>query len=589
MWTKIVFCARTNMPEKKISKPVVKKADFSKALSALLLMGVITSCAAMFSACSDETADPAGTSGQPETAETAADTDYGEAPAWAQNVDLDKNRKTNKTSEKLREADAVSTMYADSFADAFGAVTKITLYAEDNPKLPYDVEAYKKSADSCFYLFLPSNLALDDIKVRALHSDGTETGVYTLNFESGTNYGVMVSENDYFEVIPKQSKLPSLMIQIDEDAGSIDRMNRDSAHNTTCYGDMTLVVSDELAREKGWDSEYVSRENDLDSVGTMEMRGRGNWTWSQNKKPYQLKLEKSSDLLGMGKAKTWLLLANVMDASLLRNQLFYDLGEAMGLEYSPDIEPVDVFLNGEYIGQYSLCEKVEVGENRVDIDDDKDFLLELDHYYFNETYTFITNNNKTFTLHNQETTDGVSQIRRIMNKIEEHIYDHDDETYADYIDVDSWVKYWWLQDLSRNNDTFIGSNYFYYVYDEGKLYAGPIWDMDNTLGIWGGGENLDPEHWHSDDRGWLKHLCQHDDFYNKLMDYYDEVAKDLFDTLPGKIDEYAEYIKESAEMNYIVNARELFVNTGTRTWEEDIEYLKDFLNKRLDWYYDEIG
>lgn len=578
------------MPEKIHSRSTIKKAALSNVLSALLLTGIIVSCPAMLSSCSTDV--PVDAKDGAETIQTEEETvmsSYGEPPAWAQQVDLERNRKTVSSTEKLREADAVSTMYADSFADAFGAVTEITLYAEDNQKLPYDVVSYKSVKDECFYLFVPSNLDLDDIKVRALHKDGTETGVYSLNFESGTSYGVMVSEDDYYKVVPKQSKLPSLMLQIDEDAGTIADMNQDAAHQTYCYGDMTLVVSDALAREKGWERAYVSRENNHDSVGTLEMRGRGNWTWNQNKKPYQIKLEKSADLLGMGKAKTWLLLANVMDASLLRDQLFYDLATDMGLAYSPDIEPVDVFLNGEYIGQYSLCEKVEVGKSRVNIDENKDFLIELDHYYYNEIYTFTTNSGKNFTLHNQETQDGVSQIKRIMNGIEARVYDHNDATYADYIDVASWVKYWWLQDLSRNNDTFIGSNYFYYVYDEQKLYAGPIWDMDNTLGIWGGGENLEEKGWHCDDRGWLKHLYQHDDFYEALVDYYENTAKELFDTLPGKIDAYADYIRESAEMNYIVNARELFVKTGTYTWEEDVEYFKDFLNGRLDWYYDQLG
>ena len=81
------------------------------------------------------------------------------------------------------------------------------------------------------------------------------------------------------------------------------------------------------------------------------------------------------------------------------------------------------------------------------------------------------------------------------------VWKSDTDNWRDVLDEDSWVKYWWLQDLSRNNDTFIGSNYFYYITDEGKLYAGPVWDMDNTFGIWGGGENLMKKGWHSDDRG----------------------------------------------------------------------------------------
>lgn len=578
------------MPGKKSRTTKAGYRMISEVLSALLLAGLIT---VSLVSCS-ENADIEGSSNaeipgtESVSTETQTNSQYDTPPAWASAIQMN-NRQTASAEDVKKEAAAVSTMYADSLEDAFGGVSKITVYAKDNPDLPYDVVSHMERADQTIYLFLPSNLDLDSVRVRALHNDGTETGIYTLDFTKGTDYGVMIKEDIYYKVVPKQSKIPSLMIQIDEEKGKISSMNGDGNHNTYCYGDMTLLVSDELAREKGWDRKVSSFENDHSQAGTMKMRGRGNWTWAQKKKPYQITLEKKTDLLGMGKAKNYLLLANVMDASLLRNQLFYDLGTEMGLAYSPDIEPVDVFMNGKYIGQFSLCEKVEVGESRVDIDEEKDFLLELDHYYYNEVYTFITNNNKTFTLHNQETKDGVSQIKGIMNRIEKKIYKHDDDSYRDVIDVESWVKYWWLQDISRNNDTFIGSNYFYYVYDEEKLYAGPIWDMDNTLGIWGGGENLDPKHWHSDDRGWLKHLYQHDDFYNELMDYYSDTAAELFNDAYSRIDKYAEYIRESAEMNYIVCDRELFVNCGTHSWEEDIEYLKDFLGKRLDWYADNVG
>ncbi len=507
------------------------------------------------------------------------------APAWAAEVSF---RQKNTADGAVIKVDAVSTMYVDSYDENFGAVTKITAYAEDNSFLPYDIFSHKNSKDRTYYLFLPCNADLSDVKVRALHENNCETGVYTLNFTE-KEYGVRVGE-EYYSVVAMQSSIPSLFIQIDESEGSIREMNTDEAHSTFCYGDAALVVTEELASERGWKTEYTSRENDNSTPGTVKIRGRGNWTWGQQKKPYQVTFEKKTDLLGMGKAKNYLLLANVMDASLLRDQIFYDLADEMGLAYSPDIEPVDVFMNGEYIGSYSLTEKVEVGENRVDIDKAEDFLLELDHYYFNETYTFETKHGKHFTMHNREDEASLDEIHSIMNEIEKSVYDEKSDDYKDYLDVDSWVKYWWLQDLSRNNDTFIGSNYFYYITSEKKLYAGPVWDMDNTLGIWGGGENLMSKGWHSDDRGWLGHLYKNASFNACLVDYYvNGGLKELFASLPDKIDGYAEYIRKSCEMNYIVNQKQYFVDCGCETFDDDIEYLKNFIRDRLEWYDKRIG
>ena len=459
----------------------------------------------------------------------------------------------------------------------------MTVYASDNEGIPFNINSYYKKKDNTVYLFLPSSADLSNITVRALHNSGVETGTYTLDFTE-TTYGVYYGSNSsYCPVVAKQSGIPTLFVEIAEEYGSISDMRRDPSHETECFGDMALVVGDELAQTRKWARETISRENDPASPGTIRMRGRGNWTWNQEKKPYQLTFEKPTDLLGMGKAKRWILLANVMDASLLRNQLFYELAADMKMPYSVDIEPVDLFLNGDYMGSYSLCEKVEVGDNRVDIDPDSDYLLELDHYYQSEQYTFTTNRGKNFTVHSPENQRAVATIKEIINSIEADIYEEGD-SLPQGIDEKSFIRYWWLQDLSRNNDTFIGSNFFYYVSEEKKLYAGPVWDMDNTLGIWGGGENLMPKGWHSSNRGWLKHLAKNSAFWDALERYYRSEAEILFNNLPYRINELADYIKESADMNYIVNSRNDYVNSRTNSWEEDIAYLKSFLEKRLGWY-----
>lgn len=102
--------------------------------------------------------------------------------------------------------------------------------------------------------------------------------------------------------------------------------------------------------------------------GATEIRGRGNSTWGQPKKPYRLKLDKKTDLLGMGKSKHWVLLANYLDESLQRNALAYNLSGAMGMEQMSTVF-VDVVLNGDFVGNYQLCENIRVDPTRVDIFD----------------------------------------------------------------------------------------------------------------------------------------------------------------------------------------------------------------------------
>ena len=106
--------------------------------------------------------------------------------------------------------------------------------------------------------------------------------------------------------------------------------------------------------------------------GLTEIRGRGNSTWAQPKKPYRLKLDKKTDLFGMGKSKHWVLLANYLDESLQRNTLAYNLSGAMGMEQMSPVF-VDVVLNGDFVGNYQLCENIRVDPTRVDIFDWESF------------------------------------------------------------------------------------------------------------------------------------------------------------------------------------------------------------------------
>ena len=133
------------------------------------------------------------------------------------------------------------------------------------------------------------------------------------------------------------------------------------------------------SKEKYIDAEMVVQGNETYNSkttklysGATEIRGRGNSTWGQPKKPYRLKLDKKTDLLGMGKSKHWVLLANYLDESLQRNALAYNLSGAMGMEQMSTVF-VDVVLNGDYVGNYQLCENIRVDPTRVDIFDWESF------------------------------------------------------------------------------------------------------------------------------------------------------------------------------------------------------------------------
>ncbi len=282
--------------------------------------------------------------------------------------------------------------------------------------------------------------------------------------------------------------------------------------------------------------------SDADEKTSSEIKGRGNATFSYYKKPYQIKLGKKTKLLGMEKSKTWILLANYTDQSALHNALAFTLGDALNIPYNIDYRFVNLYIDGEYRGLYMLCEKVQVDESRVDIVDlekanetanagkdlssfslktetggdlisstiltsyryaigmlsPKDitggYLVELDNNYGqNEPCYFQTENGNIYVVKSPEyaSKDEVEYIAKLFADMEEAIfsetgYNKNGVHYSEYIDMESFAGVYTVQELMKNWDAYTSSMFFFKDADENgvtaKIYMGPLWDLDNTLG-----------------------------------------------------------------------------------------------------------
>ena len=275
-----------------------------------------------------------------------------------------------------------------------------------------------------------------------------------------------------------------------------------------------------------------------DTIGNSEFKIRGNTTKDYAKKPFQLKLSSKADILGMGRSKTWILLANYLDQSLLRNSVMYEIGKQLGMQTS-DFISVDLYINGNYYGIYLMCEKVQISSTRLNIHElEKDndalnstynqyathvtsgdlidstilteysyiegvinpsditggYLVELDNnYYKNELCYFVTENGNHYVIKSPEyaSREQVEYIARIFVEMEEAImsdngYNSLGKHYTDYIDIDSFAAAYIVAELGRNYDAGSSSMYFYKDKDingeTSKIFKGPLWDCDNTLG-----------------------------------------------------------------------------------------------------------
>ncbi len=226
----------------------------------------------------------------------------------------------------------------------------------------------------------------------------------------------------------------------------------------------------------------------LMETGT-RIRGRGNSTWEMAKKPYRLNFDSASSVLGMPSERDWNLLADYADKSLLRNAMALCLGQRMDMPHTPQYRPVELTLNDTYLGVYLITERIEVGENRVPVtelgagDDDPEaitggYLLEIDgrlgedHWFRSWVYDIPI----TIQSPNAPTEAQLAYISGYFNAMEEAMLTPE-MNYADYLDVESLVDYYLVNELLRNVDAFRYSG-FMYKERGGKLTFGPIWDFD---------------------------------------------------------------------------------------------------------------
>lgn len=238
----------------------------------------------------------------------------------------------------------------------------------------------------------------------------------------------------------------------------------------------------------------------LDYRGTTQMKGRGNSTWNFPKKPYALKLDRRSTVLGMPAHKRWCLLANWVDRTLMRNDVAFEIARQMpSLAYTPRGRFVELFLNGRHMGNYYLCEQIKVDKNRVDIAElspnamtglgvTGGFILEAD-VSFDETFRWVSD--RAQLPWQCKDPDEVSPaqfayVRRFVDEMEEALYDETrfaNREFARYMDLGSFADWWLVHELTGNLEPRYPKSCLMHKDQDrademAKMCAGPVWDFD---------------------------------------------------------------------------------------------------------------
>ncbi len=491
-----------------------------------------------------------------------------------------------------------------------------------------------QSREGACYVFLPGFAKEADLQVEEIEGKGQFT-IGSQSFKEGDVLTDMVFGEAYeFVLYDKDgetvmaaplffmhsSDLPVLSLATE--SGSMDEI--DAIKGETETGDILLL-------DEGGSVLYEGK--------AQEISGRGNSTFGLLKKPYQFKLGEAADLPGFGKSSNFNLLADGYDETKLRNELVFGMAEDLGMEYVTQGKHVDLYCNHIYYGVYYLCEKVQVDEERLAITDMEEnttaayteteldnissivsedekrkwtdceveerdlsggYLMEreLIERYEEEKSGFITVQGDAYALKSPKyaTENQVNYIADYMQEFQDAVAQEDGinkETgkhYSEYIDVESFVYKYLVEEVSRNYDGGVTSSFFYKKSDAegGKLYAGPVWDYDvafgncdldeivsNPVGI----SKLDD---HIYDTALFADLYEQEDFYKQVVTVYEQkMVPYLNRLLESEIDRLSEQTKAAVKMDGIRWEKLENRYQYYEEYENEIRYLKYFIETRM--------
>ncbi|MDE7339347.1 MAG: CotH kinase family protein [Lachnospiraceae bacterium] len=484
---------------------------------------------------------------------------------------------------------------------------------------------YENPIDGLTYFFLPSYM--EDHVIYMKKSFGETLLVngepvkdnHKLEWKNDEIYQIAVTGNpncppaEYQVVFMKSANIPSIFI--DTQSGSMEYVHADKENKES--GQICIIESDGSL-------EYSGR---LESIS-----GRGNSTWGYDKKPYSIKLRNEKALLGMDQGKKWYLLPIFIEKNRMNSKVALDIATRLGLAFTSQCTWIDLYLNGEYRGNYLLCESVTVGDGRIAIHDletenmannpDIDeapvfmydtykgcvladggnvnggYLIEKDGpgNYELEKSGFLTTSGACFVLKSPEHA-SQEQVEYIMDYFQtiENMITENTPDYQNYIDLDSFAARFLVDEITLNYDVNVTSTFFYKNIDSNLLYAGPVWDYDSSMGF--GKENMhewcDYERFTFDNvregintLNWYQLLYNNETFYERMTAKFADLLPYMETLLESTIDEYAEYIRASALMDgkRWQYAYATSTNQGHYVeFDSNVRYLKYYLAKRLNY------
>ena len=314
------------------------------------------------------------------------------------------------------------------------------------------------------------------------------------------------------------------------------------------------------------------------------IRGRGNRTWEYEKKPYKINLDREESLLGFGKSREWVLLAEYRDPSFMRTALMFGLAHLAGMPYSLNCKHVELYVDDEYQGVYVLAESVQRSPSRINIADDG-FIIEDDQYWESEPLSFESPLGVHFTFKYPKPGNldegRLKTISAYIGRMESALSSGNVE---DYLDLDSFAQWYIVMELLGVYDPNI-----YYVLKSkgGKLMMGPVWDAESALGLFGRDtDNPIPApgtmatgYPISNDRYYFTCLLSNSLFIDSLKRNWDAL-KPLLPRFKEQMRDLFQGLDEAIDCNF----RRWPGNYPPQCWQAEFAFIYDFFERRAAWF-----
>ena len=312
-------------------------------------------------------------------------------------------------------------------------------------------------------------------------------------------------------------------------------------------------------------------DGNVTTFTNVRVKGRGNVTWRYPKKPFQIKLDKKTNLFGQGKAKKWVLLADYSDVSALRNYAAFKLANACGLPNAlPEGQHVNVYFDNEYQGLYYLTHKVEVGSNVVPLSNPQGVIVEVDTMHNPSDLSVVSEKGLRIMIgeaveddDEAMRADSLRCFAEKYNELERAVEEKDWQKIVSLCDVESFVKYFLIQEISGNPDAFAASYFMYMDGPEDVIHAGPVWDFDSAFKnhyVYGDTDNpnrtwafVDARATGNPERGagstLFAGLMSVEPFYSAVVDEYWETFRPAIEMLTSDIVEESSRLFEALKKN----------------------------------------